>query len=98
MLNIIEQCKELFDSLSEPNQKLIARMLTSPNTETWLEARRIVISSAPLITLEMAVKRISNSPVSNVPDSFTIYRALKYASEKMEHYQRRPSVKDAGNI
>ena len=90
-MNIVDKCREIISSLSDANQQLVTKMLAAPNAETWDEARRVAISQAPLITLEMAVKRISNEnePVTAIPDPFTIYRALRYAAEKSVHYAKR---------
>ena len=90
-MNIIEQCREFLSAMPEAQQSLVVRMLTAPTEDSWLHARKLVVSQTPLITLEMAVRRISNQPVSEIPDPFTIYRALAYAVEKANHYQKRAS-------
>jgi len=96
-MNIIEQCREIISNLSDTNQQLVTKMLAAPTTETWTEARRITISQAPLITLEMAVKRINGEPADQVPDPFTLYRALRYAVEKSSHFASRSLQTDALN-
>lgn len=83
-MGLFEQCKELYADLSSSSQRLLTLMISAPCAETWIEARKLVICSEPLLTLEMAVKRVSNKSIKEIPDSFTIYRALRYAAERSQ--------------
>ncbi|MDH5229332.1 MAG: hypothetical protein OEY38_04680 [Gammaproteobacteria bacterium] len=85
-MSIIEQTKELYANLAQTQQTLLGQLMADPNAETWYNARKIIISAAPLITLEMAVKRVRNDSVNTIPDLFTLYRALGYAKERSEIY------------
>ena len=88
-MNIVRKCQDLYGELSPSNQKLLQLMLSNPSEDTWFRARKIVVNPAPLITLEMAVKRVSNSSIREIPDPFTIYRALKYSIDKGELFKSR---------
>jgi hypothetical protein len=65
-------------------------MIQNPSVETWEIARRIVVSPAPLLTLDMAISRVCENKLKGIPDSFTIYRALDYAVKKHHQYLSRP--------
>lgn len=85
----IKECRDLYGPLSESNKRLLLEMLYRPGEQTWQKARRIVVSAAPIITLEMAVKMISPSWVSELPDSFTIRRAILYALKAQREFRYR---------
>ena len=97
-MKLIEQCKDLFGDLSVSDQELIEQMLKSPCAETWEVARRIVVSPAPLLTLDMAISRVTENRKKGVPDSFTIYRALDYAVKKHQNYLARPLDMEFGIV
>ncbi|MDH5378818.1 MAG: hypothetical protein OEX00_10875 [Gammaproteobacteria bacterium] len=88
-MKLVKQCQDLYGDLSISNQRLLTQMLESPSEEIWFKARKIVISPNPIITLEMAVKRITNGSLNEPPDPFTIYRALRYSIEKAAHFKNR---------
>ena len=89
-MKLVENCKDLYGTLSESNQNVINDLLQHPAVETWEIARRIVVSPAPLLTLDMAVSRVVENKVTGCPDQFTIYRALDYAIKKHQLYLERP--------
>jgi len=96
-MKLIEQCRDLYGSLSQQNQRVIEDMIIRPSFQTWELARRIVISPTPLLTLDMAVHRVTEDASRNtLPDSFTIYRALDYAIKRHELYLSKPINVGAG--
>lgn len=88
----IKECRDLYGPLSENNKRMLLEMLRRPAEKTWQQARRIVVSAAPIITLEMAVKMISPSWVSAVPDSFTVRRAILYALKAQRDFRHREAT------
>ncbi|MDH5544092.1 MAG: hypothetical protein OEZ43_00780 [Gammaproteobacteria bacterium] len=95
-MKLVENCKDLYGELSESNQRHITRLLQNPSAENWEQARRIVVSPAPLLTLDMAVSRVTETKLNSFPDQFTIYRALDYAIKKHQHYLSRPMDMEFG--
>lgn len=94
-MRLVEKCRDLCGILSPANQRLIEQMLDNPTHETWELVRRVIISPAPVLTLDMAVNRVSGKRDGNLPSPFTIYRALDYAIKKREHYLRGPSAQSS---
>ncbi|NIP73302.1 MAG: hypothetical protein GWO16_09875 [Gammaproteobacteria bacterium] len=79
----------LYELVTAQDRALIRRLLCGGDPGLWQQARHVVISPAPLVTLGMAVTRISPQPVTGVPDAFTVYRALRHASALYYSFQRR---------
>ncbi len=88
----LKQCKDLYGPLSESNMRLLRNMLRKPNAATWQLAKRIVITAAPIITLDMAVKMVAPSWVKALPDPFTVRRAILYALRAQKEFR----VREAG--
>lgn len=97
-MKLLEDCKDLFGSLSKNNQDLLNKLLNAPDNETWEIARRIVVSPAPLLTLDMAVSRVIEGKTQKCPDPFTVYRAIDYAVKKHKQFLERPIDKEFGII
>lgn len=91
-MKLIDKCRDLCGTLSDANQHLIESVLAQPCAQSWEMARLVVISPAPLLTLDMAVNRVSGKLGDELPSSFTLYRALDYAIKKREHYLNRPRI------
>jgi len=85
----LKQCKDLYGPLSESNRRLLLNMLYSPGATTWRLAKRIVITAAPIITLDMAVKMVAPGWVKSTPDAFTIRRAILYALRAQREFHVR---------
>lgn len=85
----LNECKDLYGPLSSNNKLLINGMLHKPDRETWKMARRIVITPSPIITLEMAVKMVAPKWLEEVPDSFTIRRAIIGALHAQKEFRVR---------
>lgn len=85
----LNECKDLYGPLSENNRRLILGMLKNPSGETWHGVKRIVITASPIITLEMALKMVAPSWVDEIPDSFTLRRAILYALNAQKEFHLR---------
>ena len=90
-MKLVEKIRDMSGVLSVANQQLIEQMLDQPTLETWQQARHVIISPAPVLTLDMAINRIAGKRDNRIPSPFTVYRALDYALKKREHYLRKPS-------
>ncbi|MBI3562168.1 MAG: hypothetical protein HY080_10705 [Gammaproteobacteria bacterium] len=78
-MTVVDACAGMDETLSAHNKLLLEHMLLGGDSATWQQAREIVISPLPLITLGMAVNHVT--PIAlrlEVPDPFTIYRALRF--------------------
>ncbi len=85
----LKQCKDLYGPLSESNKRLLLQMLRRPDAGAWRMAKRIVITAAPIITLDMAVKMVAPAWVKSVPDAFTVRRAILYALRAQREFHVR---------
>lgn len=95
-MHIIERCSDTFGRLSTANRNLLHALLRNPTEDTWVRAKSIVICPLPLMTLNMAVHRVSHRvrPADEIPDAFTLYRAIKYSLDKHAQFLQRPEVSD----
>ncbi len=93
-MGILDKCFDLYGPLSDSNKAALEAMLTQPDIRLWQKAQRIVISPTPLLTLGMAVGRVSAQRRLEIPDTFTVYRACRYAIEKRERFEARPIAYD----
>lgn len=75
----LTECKNLYGPLPERDIRLLISMVHQPSAEIWELARRVVVSAAPVMTLDMAVKLVAPPSLPQVPDPFTIRRAIRYA-------------------
>lgn len=75
----LTECKNLYGPLPERDMRMLISMMHQPSTEIWELARRVVVSAAPVMTLDMAVKLVAPPNLSDVPDAFTVRRAIRYA-------------------
>ena len=77
---IIERCRDPYGELSKLRKTLLEQLLDAPDQCLWERARGLIIRDIPIVTLEMAVQSVCrNSGAEQVPDSFTLYRALRFA-------------------
>lgn len=89
-MTVVDYCAGIDGTLSACNKGLIEHMLSGGDLSTWLQAREVVISPLPLMTLGMAVKRVTRSAIIEVPDPFTIYRALRFSLNRRTEFQQHP--------
>lgn len=95
-MTVVDECAGIDGTLSANNKTLLEQMLHGGNTATWRQAREIVISPLPLMTLGMAVKRVMHNGVidTGVPDPFTVYRALRFSHNRRSEFQQWPEPFD----
>ncbi len=94
-MSIIDDCRDMYGTLSSSNRALLQAMLDGADCDTWQRARRIVISPLPAITLHMAVRAVTSllnqeNVLDSAPDAFTVHRALRYAIRRREEYYNTP--------
>jgi len=85
-MNIIERCQNLRGQLSSEQRDILRRMLRAPDPEAWSRSRRLIITVAPLQTLEMAIESVAPQCTDTVPDPFTVYRAIRIAIDRQDDY------------
>lgn len=90
-MKLVEKCRDMTGALPKAHQDILEKLLETPTDETWEIARLIVVSPAPVLTLDMAVKRVSNQTTEKIPSSFTVYRAIRYAIEKHSRFLSKPA-------
>lgn len=67
--------------LSAEERAAINALLDAPSVPTWAQARNVVVALRPEpVTLFDAVEAVSLFGFRNVPDPFTLRRALRFAS------------------
>lgn len=81
-MDIIDKCRNQYGTLSVTNKLLLSALLTQPCVDVWEKARWIVVWPTPIMTLDTAVQRLPCKRIERVPSPFTIYRALKFATEQ----------------
>lgn len=90
----LTECRNLYGPLPERDIRLLISMVHQPSKEVWELARRVVISAAPVMTLDMAVKLVAPPNLQEIPDSFTLRRAVRYAVRAQKGQRnRRPNWK-----
>ena len=95
-MHIVDHCCGLGGGLSPGNRALLETMLSGGDTFSWQKAKSIVISPLPLMTLGMAITRLQHAliPPEDVPDPFTVYRALRYSVSKRAQFRAQPEAFD----
>ena len=94
-MTVVDYCAGMDGTLSANNKSLIEGMLLGGDAPTWQMAREIVISPLPLMTLGMAVKRVARSKLAtDIPDPFTIYRALRFSMTRRAQFHEHPEPFD----
>jgi hypothetical protein len=79
-MQIIDRCRDPYGSLSESRKALLEQLFTTPDQCLWERARGLIIRAVPIVTLENAVRSVNSwADTGQVPDPFTLYRALRYA-------------------
>jgi len=77
---IIDQCRGPYGQLSKSRKTLLEQLLKQPDQCIWERARGLIIRDIPIVTMEMAVNSVRrNSDAEQLPDPFTLYRALRFA-------------------
>lgn len=81
---ILDKCSNHYGGLSKSNIALLTQLLERSDPSLWPQARRIIISSLPITSVEMALARIGYAPLSRCPDPFTLYRAIRHTLQRQE--------------
>jgi len=83
-MRIIHKIYGMNGKLSRSNVMLLNTLFHQPSVPLWRSARNMVVCDQPLITLNAAVKAVIQGKlvIDEIPDTFTLYRALKYCVEK----------------
>jgi len=77
---IVDQCRDPYGQLSKSRKTLLEQLLNQPDQRIWERTRGLIIRDIPIVTLEMAVNSVRrNSDAEQLPDPFTLYRALRFA-------------------
>jgi len=84
---------ELLAPLPVKHQALILALLNSVDTESWYNAKHLIVCSNPLLTLEMAVNRINDRERNDLPTCEDIQQALSYADQKRISSKKQKSEK-----
>ncbi|MDH5301590.1 MAG: hypothetical protein OEW58_09535 [Gammaproteobacteria bacterium] len=93
-MTISNKGKLLLQQLGEPHTQIITQLLNNPNELVWFQARPLLLCADPLLTLEMAVKRVSDQSLRTMPDTFVVLKALSYAWDKFNE-QNEEAAKQA---
>jgi len=95
-MRIIHKIYGMNGKLSRSNLMLLNTLLQEPSEPLWRSAKNMVVCDQPLVTLNAAVKAVIQSKlaISEIPDTFTLYRALKYCVEKRKRYFHNMEVCD----
>jgi hypothetical protein len=95
MMQIIDRCRDPYGSLSDSRKALLEQLFATPDQCLWERARGLIIRAVPIVTLENAVRSVRKSAdTGQVPDLFTLYRALRYAVD----YDTKGTVPASGGI
>ena len=80
-MSIIDRCRDPYGPLSDSRRDLLQRLLDAPDPYLWERARGLIVRAVPVVTLERAVYAVSKHyrRRRRAPDTFTLYRALRYA-------------------
>ena len=95
-MRIIQQMCGMDGKLSRSNSALLKLLLDRPMLPVWQKAKNMVICDQPLITLNAAVRAVSHSKlaITELPDTFTLYRALTYSIKKRKRCLHKMEVCD----
>ena len=95
-MHIVQKLHGMHGKLSPSNSMLLNTLLHQPTLAHWCSAKNMIISDQPFITLNAAVRAVTQGQVvtGEFPDAFTMYRALKYAIEKHDRFFHKMEVCD----
>jgi hypothetical protein len=81
---IVQHLRGMNGTLSKSNLNILMSLIDTPSQALWQSAKNIIISDQPLITLNAAVRAVTQGRVEigELPDTFTFYRAFDYAVKK----------------
>lgn len=91
--SLIAECTNLFGHLSPDSRKRLRDVINNPCERTWNRAYHVIISAYKFSTLWQAVIAVkpdfqrckpSNMKWHEIPDQFTICRAIKLATAEAQ--------------
>ncbi|MEK7322808.1 MAG: hypothetical protein AABZ84_06990 [Pseudomonadota bacterium] len=91
-MQIIDACTGCAGPLTFTERSLLRTLLEQPDSTKWRSARHILVSPVPFITLERAYQAVSPHELNQIPDSFTLHRALRYAVAERKKYLAQPHI------
>jgi len=95
-MRIIQKMYGMDGKLSRSNSAILKSLLEQPTLPVWRKAKNMLICDQPLITLNAAVRAVSHGKlaIAELPDTFTLYRALKYSIKKRKRCLHKMEVCD----
>ncbi len=86
---ILNQNEAFYSGIAPTQRQQLEQYLVQPNELDWERVRRLVVSPAPILTLEMALKRVAAESCHGVPEPELVLAALRYAWAKHGQYLSR---------
>ena len=85
-MRIVKQLHGLDGKLSRTNMSILLALMQHANPPLWQSAKNMIIGNRPIMTLGKAVKCVTPSTlqISETPDPFTLYRAMRYCLNKQK--------------
>jgi len=95
-MRIIKQLHGLDGKLSRSNTNILVTLLHTPSPQLWHSAKNMIIGNRPIMTLGKAVKCVSPATHQdrNMPDPFTLYRALRFCLDKQKTFKNSINICD----
>ncbi|MGD8559978.1 MAG: hypothetical protein PVG89_11890 [Gammaproteobacteria bacterium] len=95
-MRIIDHLVGIDGGLSGANKALLAQLIKQPTAGLWSRTKNMVICNQPIITLNASVRAVTQGQVAigEFPDTFTLYRALKYSIDKRNRCFRSMEASD----
>ncbi|MDH5257200.1 MAG: hypothetical protein OEX07_04310 [Gammaproteobacteria bacterium] len=92
--------QELVSTLSGKHNILLTSLLCTEDLDTWEECKHLIVCPIPLLTLEMAINRVStrSGKRSTIPTPEEIKDALIYANQKRTQYLQHIAAEPATHI
>lgn len=90
-----KQYQDLISTFSGDHNILLTSLLCTEKPDNWEECKHLIVCSTPLLTLEMAINRVTTEKrkKNEIPSPDQIQSALNYANEKKEQYLKHSSNK-----
>lgn len=83
-----DQFQTLVSTFSGNHNVLLTSLLCTESPQAWEECKHLIVCSTPLLTLEMAINRVTikGRDKRDIPTPEQIQKALDYANEKRVQY------------
>ena len=85
------QYQDLVSTFTDQHNLLLTSLLCTDDPETWENCKHLIICATPLLTLEMAINRITCKENNRtlIPTPKQIQNALQYAQIKKQQYHNQ---------